>query len=320
MWKRKDKVTPGLGADIRIIMPTAALTSIFDECDSFDCDETGGRLIGSYTTHGSKLTINVSGIIEPGPQARRTAVSFFQDGEYQEGIFRRIESQHPEIEHLGNWHTHHVNGLSTLSGGDIDTYNRIVNHHNHNTPFFYALLVTARHKTSDSLRRYSVKHYVFRRGESDFYEIPPQHVEITNGSLVWPISMRHFKNDRPQKTVTPRTHPERVYDRDIIQEFYQGFRPFVSQEIGMYWRGLLEFLDGSKVEVVVLEDSSADVAKYSITLREPPEALHRVADQLAQRNFPSARAALITTERMCNRALYHQAPRSLKHELQHKER
>lgn len=304
MRKRKAKVTPELGADIRIILPTAALTVIFDECDSFDRDETGGRVIGVYTTHAGKLTINVTGIIESGPQARRSAVSFFQDGEYQEGVFRRIENNHPEIEHLGNWHTHHVNGLSTLSGGDIDTYHRTVNHHNHNTPFFYALLVTARQSSDDPLHRYSIKHYVFRRGESDFYEIPPQHVEIVNGSLVWPLSLRAAEHNRQQKAANPGSHPERVYDRDIIQEFYQGFRPFASQQLGIYWRGFLELLDGSKVQVVVIEDSSVRATRYSVVLREPPETLRRVADQLAQRDYTSARAALIDTERSCNRALY----------------
>ena len=42
------------------------------------------------------------------------------------------------IEHLGNWHTHHVNGYPNLSGGDVATYRRIVNHELHNLDFFYA--------------------------------------------------------------------------------------------------------------------------------------------------------------------------------------
>jgi hypothetical protein len=306
MWKRKARVTPGLGADIRIILPAAALTVIFDECDGFDRDETGGRVIGTYATHGGKLTINVTGVIESGPQARRSAVSFFQDGEYQEGVFRHIESHHPETEHLGNWHTHHVNGLSTLSGGDIATYHRIVNHHNHNTPFFYALLVTAKHHGSDPLRRYSIKHFVFRRGKQEFHEIPPQHVEMAEGPLVWPASAQPAEDDRLDTragTTNLGIHPERVYDRDIIQEFYQGFRPFASQKLGMYWRGSLELLDGSRLQVVILEDSRAH-ARYTVALREPPEVLHEIAEQLAQRDYPSARAALINTERSCNHALY----------------
>src|SRR5262245_14169366 len=127
MSARTRKVMRRSAAQTRVALPHAALTVVFDECDGFDHDETGGRVIGTYNVEGSHLSINVTGIIESGPRARRSAVSFFQDGEHQERIFREIERHHPAIEHLGNWHTHHVNGLPTLSGGDIETYHRIVN-------------------------------------------------------------------------------------------------------------------------------------------------------------------------------------------------
>ena len=77
-------------------------------------------------------------------------------------------------------------------------------------------------------------------------------------------------------------------------------------KLGMYWRGPLELLDGSKVEVVLLEDSAAANPTYTVTLREPPAALKSLAEEIANVEFPSARAALITTERSCNRALYRQ--------------
>lgn len=295
-----------LTEDVRVILPQATLTTIFHECDRFDHDETGGRVIGTFKELGRKLTLRVTGIIESGPQTQRTAVSFFQDGEHQERIFRQIERRHPEIEHLGNWHTHHVNGLPTLSGGDIDTYRRTVNHHNHNTSFFYALLVTAKHRTPDPLRRYSMKHYVFRRGDERVYEIPPRQVEIVDSSLVWPASVKHTKRRDDSDSADLGARPERVYDRDIITEFYEGFRPFASQKLGFYWRGPLELLDGSKVQVVLLEDSAAHGPSYSVALRQPPDALKHIAEELATREFPSARTALRTTERICNRALYQQ--------------
>src|SRR5713226_5747036 len=127
---------------VSISIARGALESIFDECDQYDIDETGGRLIGNYRQKGAKYEIQVLGVLGPGPNARRSPTSFFQDGEYQERVFRAVERDHPNLEHLGNWHTHHVNGLQTLSGGDRETYHATVNHHNHNTDFFYALLVT----------------------------------------------------------------------------------------------------------------------------------------------------------------------------------
>jgi len=307
MWKRKTKVTADLGADIRIVFPEAGLDVVFDECDRFDHDETGGRLVGTYKEHGGKLTVQVTGIIESGPQAKRSPVSFFQDGAHQESIFRQIESQHPEIEHLGNWHTHHVNGLPTLSGGDIETYHRTVNHHNHNTPFFYALLVTAKHHSSDPHRRYSIKHFVFRRGDKDFYEIPPRHVEFVDAPLVWPASASQTDRVDHRHSAGSPPRPDRAYDSDIISEFYPGIRPFSSQKLGVYWRGPLELLDGSRVQVVLLEDSAGRTSKHSVALRDAPAALQSVADELAKEEFPSARAALLATERNCNRALYQRA-------------
>jgi len=296
-------VSSDLGADIRIIFPEAGLATVFDECDRFEQDENGGRLVGTFTQHGGKLTLQVTGIIESGPQAKRSQVSFFQDGVYQENIFRRIESRHPEIEHLGNWHTHHVNGLATLSGGDIETYHRIVNHRNHNTSFFYALLVTAKHRTSDPRHRYSIKHFLFRRGDKDFYEIPGQHVEITNSPLVWPkVELPTDHQHAP--AANSSAIAGRAHDNDMIREFYPNIKPFSSQKLGVYWRGPVELLDGSHIQIVLLEDTSGHSTKYTMNLRDAPPALHEVATELAQAEFPSARAALIATERLCNRAIF----------------
>jgi hypothetical protein len=293
---------------IRLFIPKAALIAVFDECDGFEQDETGGRVIGTFEERRGKLDIHVTGIIEAGPQARRSAVSFFQDGEYQEQVFRKIESQQPKIEHLGNWHTHHVNGLQHLSGGDIDTYFRTVNHRNHNAPFFYALLVTGKHRSAEGLRRYTVKHYIFRRGDEQIYELHRDQVEITDAALIWPASAGHHneKERRVHQTKAPelRANPDRAYDSEILSEFYQGVRPFSSAKLGVYWCGPLELLDGSKIEVVLLEDPAGARPTYSVTLREPPAALKDLAEEIASVEFPSARAALITTERSCNRALY----------------
>jgi hypothetical protein len=297
--------------DIRLIIPKAALLTVFDECDGFDQDETGGRVIGTFQEHEGKLEVQVTGIIEAGPRARRSNVMFFQDGAYQERIFRQIENQHSEIEHLGNWHTHHVNGLQNLSGGDIETYHRTVNHRNHNTPFFYALLVTAKRRSIEPLRRYTVKHYVFRRGDERIYELSSRQVEIVDAPLVWPAHAGHShakRNGEPKHEV--RSNPNRAYDNEIVSEFYRGIRPFSNAKLGMYWRGPLDLLDGSKVEVVLLEDSAGANPTYTVTLREPPAALNSVAEEIAAVEFPSARAALIMTERSCNRALYLQHGRA----------
>jgi hypothetical protein len=296
---------------VHIVLPEAALLEIFDECDRFDHDETGGRIIGTYSEDRGKLTVNVTGIIEPGPKARRSPVLLFQDGDYQEDVFRKVEEQHRDIEHLGTWHTHHVNGLQTLSGGDITTYTKTVNHPKQNTPFFYALLVVGRNASSDPLERYSFKHFIFRRGYDDFYEIPSQQVEIVNTPLVWPVVRRvphhgHLAGGdvETKRPVSLNAQPERVYDRDILSEFYRGIKPFTSPKLGFYWRGRLELLDGSDVEVVLVEDSSSERLTYTLMIRDAPKDLAEVTEKLSKQDFPSARVALVMAERLCNRFLY----------------
>ena len=155
---------------VRVVISRTVLNAVFDECDRYSDVETGGRLIGTYR-QGRSLEILVTGMIDAGPGAKRSRTSFFQDGEYQEEVFRRIEREHSDIEHLGTWHSHHVNGLSVLSSGDVSTYERTVNHPQHNLDFWYALLVTEK---VQGRRRYLARHYLFRRSDPTAYEIPRQ--------------------------------------------------------------------------------------------------------------------------------------------------
>jgi beta-lactamase superfamily II metal-dependent hydrolase len=185
-----------------IVLYRAALEAIFDECDRHEHDETGGRLLGTYhTTDRASLTIEVSGVIEPGPHARRSHSSFFQDGSYQARVFRQVEAEVPEIEHLGNWHTHHVNGFPTLSSGDRATYHRTVNHNEHNTDFFYALLVVARNRELAG-ERYACKHFIFFRGDPNGYELPSSAVQIVDRPIVWP---RGQHSEPTRKNPTAKT-------------------------------------------------------------------------------------------------------------------
>lgn len=295
--------------NIRLVIPRSALEIVFDECDRYDADETGGRVLGTYDNRGSNLTISVNGIIEPGPSAQRTATYFKQDGSYQERVFREVEEREPTVEHLGNWHTHHVNGLRHLSGGDIETYRRTVEHKNHNTDFFYALLVIERKSGKTGLQRYIFKNYVLRRGDPEVYEIPSSALTLVDASLVWPSvpapashgkSTPHIDSDSLKQS--------RVYDRDFVSRFYPKVAPFQSKELGIYWRGPIPLVDGSTTEVVIVEDSSGTAPKYTVNLRSPPEWLTRTSKTIGNEEFPSCRTALLTTERMCNAELYEKQP------------
>ena len=291
--------------NIKLVVPRRALEVIFDECDRYDADETGGRILGTYKSHHNILSVAVNGIIEPGPSAHRTATYFKQDGAYQERIFRLIEEREPSIEHLGNWHTHHVNGLRHLSGGDIETYRRTVEHHNHNTDFFYALLVIEKTHGKADLERYLFKNYVLRRGDPNVYEIPAGALTLTDGPLVWPSAPSVLsRTQSPVHEDEDALRTNRVYDRDIISQFYPKVGAFKSKELGIYWRGPISLVDGSELDVVVLEDDSGTARKYAVTFRNPSDMLARSTEAISKEWFMSCRAALVTTERMCNAELY----------------
>jgi hypothetical protein len=291
-------------AKVTISFPRKAMEAVFDECDKFDVDETGGRIIGTYQKKGKQYEISVLGIIDPGPNARRSPTSFFQDGDYQERVFREVEKEHPNLEHLGNWHTHHVNGLTTLSSGDRVTYQRIVNHDKHNTDFFYALLVVR--KTDHPTQRYEVKHYLVFRNDDTFYEIPNSQLSVVDdggrsslkGEQVIPFAS--FSDGAENET---GANPERVKDQEFFSEFFPGLKPGFSNGLGtLYWKGKLNLIDGSQANVLAMECLDRGKHSYSITVPgpNPPDVVNSYRD----RTFRSARHAILNLERDINHEVF----------------
>lgn len=289
-----------------VSMASGALESIFDECDQYEIDETGGRLIGSYRQKGTEYEIEVLGVIAPGPNAQRSPTSFFQDGEYQERVFRSIEEKHPKIRHLGNWHTHHVNGYPTLSGGDKTTYFKTVNHEKHNTDFFYALLVVRRNPGGNP--RYEVKHYFFRRNDDTIYEVPAEHVRLVDAPALGPRDVE--RTSSPSGSLQPSSqrdvpNPERAKDQEFFSEFYPNLKALFSKSAAaLYWKGPLALVDGSHTDVVAIENSDDRAPFYLIATASENSILADVSASYKERQFRSARHALLHLKDDLNRALY----------------
>ena len=297
--------------DVRIVMPNAALQTVFDECDRYSTQETGGRILGTFEHQSNILIIRVTGIIEPGPAATRTASYLKQDGPYQERIFRQVEEREPAVEHLGNWHSHHVNGMPHLSDGDIDTYRRTVEHHNHNIDFFYALLVIEKDYGDKPSERYRYKNYLLRRGDSKVYEVPSHSLSFTDAPLIWPTRLRESEDKTTAAHKDEEAYTQnRIYDHDFVSQFYPDIRVFQSKHLGICWRGSISLLGDYKVEVLVIEDDTGSVPQFSVTLREAPKQLEGSVQALCERTFPSCRNALLATERACNAELYERESKS----------
>jgi hypothetical protein len=265
----------------------------------------GGRLLGTYRHENGRYDIQVKGVLEPGPKAQRSPTSFFQDGEYQEGLFRSIEASHPDIEHLGNWHTHHVNGYPTLSGGDKTTYFTTVNHKKHNTDFFYALLVVSKNRRGNP--RYAIKHFLFRRNDDRIYEIPARDVRLVEAPALRPHDQETAEPSDPSRQTAPQIAPnsERAKDQEFFSEFYPSLKPLLSKSIGApYWKGPLSLVDGSRAEVVAMENADGQAAFYSIATSCKNPVIADILAQYPERQFRSARHAVLHLERDLNQALY----------------
>ena len=290
-------------ASFSIKIARAALDSIYDDCDRFDADETGGRLLGTYRKSGDHYEIELKGLLQAGPNAERSPVYFMQDGDYQEKLFRAIEEAHPDVEHLGNWHTHHVNGLQTLSSGDKTTYTKTVNHPNHNTDFFYALLVTRKNSRGDP--RYQIKHFFFRRNDPNIYEVPAAEVKTVDVPLYQQPKPKTGRG-HASKIEAPETgtNAERAWDQRYFAEFYPDLKAMLSKKHGTpYWKGALHLVDGSHASIVAME-SHGKKPIYTISTAFKNPAAAEVLAAYTDREFPTARHAVIQLERDLNHALY----------------
>jgi len=141
--------------------------------------EEGGKYVGYLVKPGDDLwerigsraaeAIVIVDFLPSGPNAVRTAVELLPDGPYQEGLFRELEQRDSSIEHVGTWHSHHCNGLRTLSDGDVSGYRRTVNKTAYRPGFFVASLVKDVPRAVQDAAW--IDHFLFVRGGAGYHKI-----------------------------------------------------------------------------------------------------------------------------------------------------
>ncbi len=139
---------------IKIILPTEVVKKIYELYEDYPSVENGGRIIGIYDNieNGIPKVIRVYTIIPPGPRAKRTPVSLFQDGEWQDWIFRKLELIEPNLHYVGSFHHHCSNRLSHLSSGDIEGYQYLLKKYKPKSKVFLAVLMYKAPSNSDILK------------------------------------------------------------------------------------------------------------------------------------------------------------------------
>ena len=206
---------------IEIVCDREIVAYMVDELSKNPSVEEGGKYVGYILQPGhprlaefrcaaDSTAIVVIDFLPSGPNATRTAVELMPDGPYQEALFRRIEEIDSEIEHIGSWHSHHCNGLRTLSAGDVAGYFKTVNKPEYNPDFFLASLVKEIPKVPSTPGW--IEHFLFVRGEKQYYsatgrmrfvELPTPFRSLTgHGSPTGgpPLGTAHDASARQPKT------------------------------------------------------------------------------------------------------------------------
>ncbi|GAA1633478.1 hypothetical protein ACFQY4_16945 [Catellatospora bangladeshensis] len=167
------------------------LERVRDEIGASPDYEVGGKFVGwiegdfdassrSWRRELAKLRIVVGGFIDDGPLADRSAVHHYSDNEYQFRVYQRLIQEHPDVEFLGLWHSHHPNGYAELSGGDHHTGHALVN----DGRYAHDLVLSSLALDEHGLTRQG--HHLFLRGHRQMLRISPRSVQLRKGTS--PIS------------------------------------------------------------------------------------------------------------------------------------
>jgi hypothetical protein len=170
----------------RIAFDRHVFEYMLHELGRYPNSEEGGKYLGYIQApkvgadSNFSPTIIITDFLPGGPNAKRTAVEFFPDSEFQEGLFRKAERRDPEIEHVGTWHSHHCNGLQELSGGDIAGYFKTVQKRDYRPEVFIASLVKRLPRNSRDTDW--LDHFLFARGDKQFYKITSEIILVDSRS------------------------------------------------------------------------------------------------------------------------------------------
>lgn len=200
-----------LPSNWKIVFNRHVFDFMLRELHRYPNSEEGGKYIGyvhaSDGDHPAKHVITITDFLPGGPRAKRTAVEFLPDGDFQENLFRQAETRDSKVEHLGTWHSHHCNGLGQLSNGDIAGYFRTIQKAAYRPDVFVASLV--KHIPRNSHDTDWIDHFLFVRDDSNFYKITG-HIGVSDTPSRFSDITGHFVHN-----VQDHQHADLWYETDM---------------------------------------------------------------------------------------------------------
>ena len=275
--------------------------------------EVGGKLLGRLRDEGARTVMQVESYIDAGPRSDASARHLHPDGPYQESVYRLIEIFAPGLVHVGSWHTHHPNGLATLSQGDIDGYRKTVNDPRYGLPHFLAMLATGIVDRTPRLR-----YYLFTRGRAEFVELEPERVRLVprRHSLEAVLAeVERVSSDRREggaaaaATAVPTEDAlRRLRAEDhawLTAQDFASLQARVERQTGsVYWEWTLAFGgEPLRVRYVHPPEGVADApARATLELHNPDQGTYHTSLPLDGRRFDGINA-LVDRVQAANAAL-----------------
>lgn len=138
----------------RIWLSVADVDRMRREATHWSPHETGGVLLGY---RGAAGQVVVAAMIDAGPDAKRSKVSFEPDYEYQtHEIAVAYERSGRRWSYLGDWHSH-PNGMAILSRTDRQTLGRIARTAESRAPQPVMILVTTSSTAESQIRAFRLR-------------------------------------------------------------------------------------------------------------------------------------------------------------------
>lgn len=319
MLQRTRKRTRKLSQALQIVIDRRVFDYIVADVAKSPDAEEGGKYIGylipsrkpELQTLGLALdspAIVVTDYLPSGPNAIRSASQLLPDGEYQEKLFRQIERLDSDIEHVGTWHSHHCNGLETLSNGDIRGYFRTVNKAAYRPNWFLVSLVTRLPSHPNDANW--IDHYLFVRGEHEYHRItktvrvvdfPTSFGQITRHSTTTGAEEKTHDSDdanAPPRSASPSAWYETTEGRATLAEDRSRFTEYFKEHVTATRCANVITLAGRIKRTVVSISYPEDVGASQVTvaLRRDEAPILEIRSEIEWRWLAMKAALAVTAE------------------------
>ena len=317
MLQRTRKRSRTLSQALQIAIDRRVFGYIVDDVAKSPNAEEGGKYVG-YLMPSRKPELRTLGLaidspaivvtdyLPSGPNATRSASQLLPDGDYQEGLFRQIERLDSDIEHVGTWHSHHCNGLKTLSDGDIRGYFRTVNNAAYRPNWLLVSLVTRLPSHPNDANW--IDHYLFVRGEEEYNRItmtvsvvdfPTPFGQITRHSTTAKAEEKtHDPDDTsaPTRSASPSAWYETSEGRAVLAEDRSRFTEHFSEQVTATRRANVITLVGciGRAAISMSYPENVGASQVTVALRRDEAPILEIRSEIKFR-WLAMKAALAAT-------------------------